>query len=64
MMCPQPFEQLPVLDSSSSACLPIESGVTQGSILDTLLFLISINDLEANMKSKIKFFAGGFSIRT
>ena len=58
------FEQLPVLDSSSSDFLPIESAVTQGSILGPLLFLILINDLEANIQSKIKVVANDFSIRT
>ena len=55
-------KQRVVLNGSASDFFPIESGVPQGSVLGPLLFLIYINDLEANMKSKIIFFADGTMI--
>ena len=50
-------KQRALLNGYYSAYSEIESGVLQSSDLGPLLFLISINNLEINIKSNIKFFA-------
>ena len=51
-----------LINGSSSQWGDIESGVPQGSVLGSLLFLIYINDLEMGIKSQVKFFADDTSL--
>ena len=49
-------KQRVVINGKTSEYFPVESGVPQDFVLDSLLFLIYVNDLEIGIKSKVNFF--------
>ena len=53
-----------ILNGQSSEGREVSSGVSQGSVLGPLLFLIYINDLTNNLQCNVKLFADDTSLFT
>ena len=55
-------KQRVVLNEKNSSWANVKAGVSQGSILSPLLFLIYINDLSDNLSTNVKLFADDTSL--
>ena len=55
-------KQAVVINRVNSNCTPVSSGVPQGSVLSSILFLVFINDLPEQVKSRVRPFADDTAI--
>ena len=55
--CPVNRKQSVVVDGKQSSLIDVVSGVPQGTVLGSFLFLLHINDLPSVVSSKVRLFA-------
>ena len=55
-------KQAVVTNGVNSNCISVPSGVPQGSVLGPILFLVYINDLPEQVKSRVRLFANDATI--